>query len=115
MRAARLDLTRGFDEIDSVIVMLFDAGGNREDIGIEDDIFRRKTNAGEQLVGPLANLYLAIFSIGLAHFIERHDHHSRAIIHALAGMIQECLFAFLHRNRIDDRLAGHAFQPGLDH
>jgi hypothetical protein len=51
MRAAGLDLTRGLDEVDAVIVVLLDAGGDGEDVGIEDDVFGREADAGQQLVG----------------------------------------------------------------
>ena len=42
LRAARLDLARGLDEVDAVVVVLLDAGRDREDIGVEDDVLGRK-------------------------------------------------------------------------
>ena len=114
-RAARLDLAAGLDEIQRVAAMLVDAGGDGEDVGIEDDVLGREAVGDEQPVGALANLDLALLAVGLADFVERHHHHGRAIIPHQAGMFQELLFAFLHADRVHDRLAGHAFQPGLDH
>jgi hypothetical protein len=38
------DARGGGDEIVGVVVVLFDAGGHREDIGIEDDVFRREAD-----------------------------------------------------------------------
>ena len=49
------DNSGGLDEIDAVIVMLLNAGGHRKHIGIKDDVFRRKTDLGQQLVGALAD------------------------------------------------------------
>jgi hypothetical protein len=45
-----LDLARRLDEVDAVVVMLLDAGRDREDVGIEDDVFGRKADAGEQML-----------------------------------------------------------------
>ncbi|OIQ65918.1 hypothetical protein GALL_525180 [mine drainage metagenome] len=41
-RQGALDLAGGLDEIDGVVVMLFDAGCHRENIGVEDDVFGRE-------------------------------------------------------------------------
>ena len=69
----------------------------------------------EQLVGALADLDLALGGVGLADLVERHDDDGGAIGAALAGEFEERPLAFLHADRIDDRLARHAFEPGLDH
>ena len=48
------DPVRGLDEVDRVVVVLLDARGDREDVGIEDDVFRRKSDlARQQLVERL--------------------------------------------------------------
>ncbi len=85
VRAARLDLAARLDEVDAVIVMLFDAGGDREDIGVEDDVLGRKADAHQQVIGARADLDLAVLGVGLADLVERHDDHRRAIGHAAAG------------------------------
>ena len=113
MRAARLDLSGRFDEIDAVIVMLLNTRGDREHIGIKDDIFRRKANACQQLIGARANFDLALFGVRLPFFVKGHHNHSRTIGHAFAGVIEKRLFAFLHADRIDDGLARNAFQASL--
>ena len=47
-----LDFARGIDEVHGVIRMFFDAGTDRENVRIEDDVFRRKADTlGEQRVG----------------------------------------------------------------
>ena len=115
MRTATADFLHRLDEVDGIIVMLFEAGGDREDIGVEDDVLGRKADAGEQLVGPLANLDLARLGVGLPDLVERHDDDRSAIGHAFARMREEGFLALLHADRIDDRLAGNAFQARLDH
>ncbi len=40
MREVGDDLARRLDEVDAVIVVFLDAGGNRKDVRIEDDVFR---------------------------------------------------------------------------
>ena len=67
VRAALADLARGFDELHAVVVVLFDAGGDREDVRIEDDVFGREADLlHEQLVAALADLDLALERIRLA-------------------------------------------------
>ena len=102
------------DEIDAVVVMLLNPGCDRENIGIEDDVLRRKADAGEQIIGARADLHLAGLRVRLSDLVERHHDDGGAIGHAFAGMLQELGLALLHADRIDDRLARDAFQPRLD-
>ena len=95
--------------------MLLDAGGDGEDVGIEDDVLGREALGDEQFVGALADLDLALLGVGLAGLVERHDDDGGAIVADLAGEPEELLLAFLHADRIDDRLARDAFEAGLDH
>jgi hypothetical protein len=47
-------LARGLDEIHRVVVVLLDTGGDGEDVGIEDDVFRREVElTRQQFVGAL--------------------------------------------------------------
>jgi hypothetical protein len=115
VRAARLDLLARLDEVDAVIVMLLDARRHREHIRIEDDVLGREADPDEQLIRPLANLDFALFRIGLADLVERHDDYRGAVRHAFARMAEELFLAFLHADRVDDRLARNALEPGLDH
>ena len=114
MRATALDLPRRLNEVDRIIVMILDAGRDREHIGVEDDVLGRKADFHQQRVGALANLDLARLRVGLSDLVERHHHHGGAIGHAFARLLQKLLDAFLHADRIDDRLAGHAFEARLD-
>ena len=115
VRAARFDLAARLDEVQRVAAMLLDAGSDREDIGIEDDVLGWKTLADQQVVGARADLDLALLGVGLAGLVERHDDDRGPIVADLAGMGEEFLLALLHADRIDDWLAGDAFETGLDH
>ena len=115
VRAADADHLHRLDEVDRIIVMLFKPRRDREDIGIEDDVLGRKADRHQELVGALADLDLAVFRVGLPDLVERHHDDRGAIGHAFARMAQELLLAFLHADRIDDRLAGDTFEAGLDH
>jgi hypothetical protein len=42
VRQGLLDLARGLDEVDRVVVVLLDAGGDGEDVRVEDDVFGGK-------------------------------------------------------------------------
>ncbi len=52
MRQFGADLPRRLDEGDAVAVVLLDAGGDGEDVGVEDDVLGREARLlGQQLVG----------------------------------------------------------------
>ena len=116
MRQVVANVGTGFDEIDGVVVVLFDTGGDGEDIRVEDDVFRREAHFVDQdVVTALADFLLARSRVGLAHFVEGHDHHGGAVAFAQAGMVLELLHAFFHGNGVDDALALDALQARLDH
>ena len=115
MRAQDAQFLYRLDKVDAVIIMLLNARGHRKDVGIENDVLGRKTDADQQVIRPFANLDLACLRVGLASFIKRHDNDRSAISHALARVMQERLFAFFHRDRIYDGLTRNAFQPSLNH
>ena len=116
MRQVLPDPARGLDEIDAVVVVLFEAGGDGEDIRVEDDVLRREIELlDQQVVGAFADLNLALEGISLSDLVERHHHHGRAVTACDPCFMKELVNAFLHGNRVDDRLALHAFQAGFDH
>ncbi len=105
----------GVDKVHGVVVVLFDTGGDGEDIEVEDDVFGREVELfDQQLVGALGDLDLAILGIGLALFVEGHDHHGGAVVQTGLGLFQELVFAFLERDGVDHPLALDTLQPGLD-
>jgi hypothetical protein len=67
MRQVLPDPARRLDEVDAVIVVLFEAGRDGENVRIEDDVFRREVQLFDQnVVGAFADLGLARERIGLA-------------------------------------------------
>ncbi|CAJ1779925.1 hypothetical protein LMCDFJHI_02900 [Aeromonas salmonicida] len=111
-----LDVLHRLDEVHRIVVVLVDAGRHREDIGIEDDVFRRKTHLIHQdPVGALADLKLAGASVSLAHLIERHDDDGGAIATQQFGLLDEFLLPLLHGDGVDHRLALHALEAGFQH
>ena len=68
----------------------------------------------QQLVGALADGDLALDSVRLPLLVERHDHGGRTVATQLTGVLEEDLLAFLEADRVDDALALHALEPGLD-
>ena len=87
VRATLADLARGLDERHAVAVVLFNAGGDRENVGIEDDVFGREANLfDEQPVAALADAHLPLERIRLALLIERHDDDGGAVRLHLARM-----------------------------
>ena len=110
------DQLRRLDEVEAVAIVLLDAGGDGEDVGVDDDVVGREADlVDEQVVRPAGDVDLALDGVGLADLVERHHDHGRAVVEADAGLLEELLDAFLHRDRVDDRLALHALQAGFDH
>ncbi len=104
------------DVVDRVVRVLVDAGCDREDVGIEDDVLGREVRLRRQnLIGAPADLDLALVGVGLSRLVERHHDRRRAVAADEARLTQELGFAFLDRDRVDDRLALDALEAGLDH
>ena len=98
------------------MIVLLDARRHRENIGIEDDVLRLEADLfGQDLVSPRADFHLARKGVGLALFVEGHDHGGGAVAAHDLGLFDEFGLAFLQRDRIDHRLALQAFQAGFDH
>jgi hypothetical protein len=95
--------------------VLFDAGGDGEDVGVEDDVFGREGRLlGEQLVGTGADFGLAGIGVGLPGLVEGHHHDRCTVAARQPRLTQEFGLAFLHRDRVDDALALDALEAGLD-
>src|ERR1041385_4186086 len=105
-RQISFDPTGGIDVVNRVVVVLLHAGGNREDIGIEDDVFRRKSDFIYQgSVSPFADADLVFISRGLTLFVKCHYNDCRTIFQNGRGVLAKSLFAFFQRYRIDDAFA----------
>ena len=116
MRQLLADEPRRLDEGDAVAVVLLDAGRDRENVGIEDDVLGRKSDLVHQhVIGALADRDLALEGIGLALLVERHHHDRRPVPAHDLGVLDERVLALLERDRIHHRLALQALEPGLDH
>ncbi len=50
MRQLAFDVFAGADKVLCVVVMLFDTGGDGKDIGVEDNIFRRKPTSSVRIL-----------------------------------------------------------------
>ena len=115
-RQVGLDPARRLDEVDGVVVVLLDAGRDREDVRVEDDVLGREADlVDEDPVGARADLGLAREGVGLALLVERHHDGGGAVAANQLGVVAESVLALLHRDRVDDALALHALQAGLDH
>ena len=111
-----LDPPRRLDIGAGIVVVLLDAGCDREDVGIKDDVFRREAGLfGQEAVGALADREFALDRVGLPLLVEGHDDDGGAVAADFAGVVEKGPLAFLQADRVDHRLALHAFQPGLDH
>ena len=90
------DPARRVDEIHRVVVVFGDARGNRENIGVKNDVAGRKANLlREDVVGAFANFDFALEGVGLTLLVKRHDDRSRAIAHDFSRVFDELRFAFL--------------------
>jgi hypothetical protein len=115
VRQLGLDAASGFDEIHRIVVVFGDAGGDGENVGIENDVLRRKTDLlGQNPIGPLADGEFAFLGVGLALLVESHDDGRRAVTANQCGLPDEFRFAFLHADRVHHRLTLNALQAGFE-
>ena len=116
VRQRPLDPRRRLDEGERVLVVLPDARRHREDVGVEDDVLRREPLLVDQdAVRAGADLHLAVGGRRLAVLVEGHDHDGGPVAADQARLVAKVGLAVLQADRIHDRLALHAPQPGLDH
>ncbi len=95
--------------------MFLDAGGDGEDVRVEDDVLRRKAGLlGQEAIRALADFDLALEAIGLAALVKRHHHHRRAVPADQLRLAHKLLFAFLEADGVHDALALEALEAGLD-
>ena len=115
VRQLAFNVFTGADKVLRIVVVLFNAGGDGEDIGVKNNIFRREAHLfGQNLVRPAANFDFPRAGIGLANFIEGHHHHGSAVATHLLRMLNEGLYALFHRDGVDDTFALNTFQTLFD-
>ncbi len=114
--AGLLDLGAGLDEGQSVEVVLLDAGGHRQHVGVEDDVLGREAHLVHQdAVGPRAHGHLALQGVGLTVLVEGHADRGRAVAAHQTGSALELQLAVLETDGVDHRLALQALESGLQH
>ena len=91
-------------KLTAVVVVLLDAGGDGEDVGVEDDVRRVDADLlGQQPVGALADRDLALDGVGLALSRRRPSRPSPRRSGGTSPRLgEEVGFAFLEADRVDD-------------
>ena len=113
--ATLLDLSRRFDEIDRVLVVLLDPGCHRKDVGVEHDVGRGESGLlDEQPIRACTNIDLALDRLRLPLLVEGHHDRSRAVTTYLASLFEELGLAFLQADRVDDAFALHTLQTRFE-
>ena len=89
------DVLTAVDEINRVVVVLFNPCGNGKDVRVEDDVFGCEADLiNQNTIGAFTDFVLTLLGIGLAFFIKGHNDNGRAIAFATLGFLNELLFAF---------------------
>src|SRR4051812_11582134 len=100
-RAGGFDSRDRLDEVDGVVVVFLDAGGDREDVRIEDDVLRCEADSfGEQFVSSLADADFIFYIDGLSLLVERHYDDGCAIPSTKFRAAQEFGFAIFEADRV---------------
>ncbi len=95
--------------------MLVDAGGDGEDVGIEDDVGGGKADVvGEDAVGTLADVDPSLQAVGLSLLVEGHHDNGSTIAPGQCSLFPKGRFALLQADGVDDGLALHVLQPCLN-
>ena len=115
MRQLAFDVFTRADKVLRVVIVLFNTGSNREDVRVEDDVFRREAHLfGQNFVCAATNLNFARAGIGLAHFIEGHHHHGGTITAHHLRVVDKGINAFFHRDGVNNAFTLNTLQPFLD-
>ena len=96
--------------------MFFNTCSNSKDIGIKDDIFRRKPDfIDQQSIRACTDINFALCRVGLTILIKRHYNNCCAILQTKPGVLEKFLFTFLHANRVNNTLTLRTLQTGFNH
>ena len=110
-----LDAPRRVEIGQRVVVVLFDARGDGEDIGVKDDVLGQEAHlVGQDVISAVGDGYPVIGRFRLAVLVEGHDNDRRAVAPGQSRLADEFRLAFLQADRIDHALALDALQSGLD-
>ncbi|GCM01911.1 hypothetical protein ExPUPEC129_03320 [Escherichia coli] len=106
VRQFTFDVFTRADKVLCVIVVLFNASCDREDVRVEDDIFSREANLfGEDFVRPTANLDFPCAGIGLALFVKSHYHYCRTVATQQFRVMDKGVDTLFHRDRVNNAFA----------
>ena len=108
-----LDAPHRLDEGDRIVVVFLDPGAHRQNVGVQDDVLGRESMLREQAVGPAGHFQLALQRVGLARLVEGHHDHRGSVPPAEVRLPQELLLTLLEAQRVDQGLALHLPQTGL--
>ena len=90
--------------------MLFDAGGDGEDVGVKDDVFWGEADfADENVVGAFTDAAFVLVGGGLAFFVEGHDDDGGSVVEDVGGIFSEGVFSFFEGDGVDDAFALEVF------
>src|ERR1700746_518038 len=95
------DPSRRFDKRDRVFRMLFNAGADRQNVRIENDILRRKSDFfRKDPISAGTDLDFASDRVRLAGLVKCHYHHRGAIPADSLGLAPKLLFSFFEADRV---------------
>ncbi len=111
-----LDLTHRLNEVNGVVVVFLNAGRNREDIGIENDVLRIESNlVDKKSVGTATNPDFILLGGGLTLLVKGHDNDRRPVALGQASPLEKGLLTILEADGIQHTLALEALHPLLQH
>ncbi len=114
-RQVMFDPARCFNEIDRVIAVLLQAGRDRQDVRIENDVARGKMPLfDQQIVSARADIDFALKIVSLPSLIKSHHDSGRAVSSDRASMPQKFLLAVFQADGVHDGFSLHTLESGLD-
>ena len=85
--------------------MFFDSGGNRQDVGVENDVLGGEAELlGKKIEGAFANAHFFVSLSCLTLFVKRHHDSCSTVAANQFSTPEELFFAIFQADRIDDRL-----------
>ena len=84
------DLPHRFNELHRIPVVLLNSGCHRQDVHVEDNVFRGKTRfLGQEPVGSSTNLHFPLSIRSLTFLIEGHHDHGGPVPAHFSGLFEE--------------------------
>src|ERR1700751_4401744 len=115
MRQILFDPFRRFDKRNRVSGVLLNTGTDRQNVWIENDILRRKSDFfRKDPISTGASLYFASDRVRLAGLVKCHYHHRGSVTADSLGLAPKLFFSFFEADRVYNPFSLNRLEPSFE-